>query len=187
MGICVLILAGIALVRINYLRTGDPFLKWPLLSPYPHKTMFYHLGSIAFGCLLALGEPFLTSWRKNWWIGYAMWGTGISLIYYLFFLVNWSYRWGEWYFYNLSYIGIGLLILAGFNGVSFFSRFKVMQWIGRHSYGIYLWHYILLVLWSSWASVISLPLALLGFIVSSIAAGALSTKVIEHYFMPFRP
>ena len=119
-------------------------------------------------------------------VGRALWVLGISLFSWLFFIVDWSYYWGSWHLYRLGSISIVLLILAAYHGVSFLTRLKFLQWIGRHSYGIFVWHYLVLEFWKIWCGVLAPELIILGCLATSIGVGVLSTNTIEHYFLSLR-
>ncbi len=187
-GICLALLLTAPMIRIYYLNTGHPPLEWPYRSPFPFLTTLYHIGPVAFGCLLALLEPYLKRWKKNFWCGLAFWITGVSLYVYLTFGFYWDYFVGAWYLYTLGYLASGCLIIAAYHGVSLLVHLKSVQWVGRHSYGIYLWHYLPLCFWSYFLDKVwSRPLVIMVlFMLSSLILGVISTKTIERYFLSLR-
>jgi len=185
-GICLFMMLIAILIRAYYLKTGQPILTWPLKSNIPYWTVTYNLGPICFGCLLALLEPYWSGWKKNKLWGLALWGIGAFIFYQLFFKIDWSYYWGKWYLYDLGYISVGLLFFAAYHGVSLMARLKCFQWLGKHSYGIYIWHFLVVEFWKLWSGIITIELIILGCFTSCIAVGVLSTNTIERYFLSLR-
>ncbi len=183
---CLTVLVMAPWIRIYYLKHGHALLEWPFRSPFPFLTTLYHLGPIVFGCLLALLEPFWRRWGKSPAWGWFFWSIGVSLFVYLSLNKYWDYFVGEWYLYTLGYLSVGCLMIAAFNGVSFFSRIKEIQWLGRHSYGIYIWHYLALYYWATWLGKIPPLLVILAFLASGILLGVISTHTVERYFLRLR-
>ncbi len=174
------------LVRVSYLSTGNPLFSYPLRAPQPYFTTLFHLGPIGMGALLALFEPQIISWKKRCWLGVIFWIIGASYFYYAFFCVEWNYLSGDWYLYTLGYIATALLVLAAFHGVNLISRLKFLQWMGRYSYGIYLWHILAIVFWRNWLTIIPTTLIVAASFVTCVALGVLSTKIIEKLFLDLR-
>jgi len=183
---CLLILFIAPWIRIYYLASGHSPIKGPFQSPFPFLTTTFHLGPVVFGCLLALLEPFWMRWKKKPAWGWFFWIIGMSLFIYLSLNKYWDYFVGEWYFYTLGYLSAGCLIIAAFHGVSFLTRVQQIQWLGRHSYGIYIWHYLALYFWANWLGKLPPLLIILAFLLSSVAFGVISAQTIERYFLSIR-
>ncbi len=184
--LCALAMAIGPIVRWYYLTSGQTFFNWPFQAATPYWTTFYHVDSIAFGCLLALLEPYWSQWKKSLAWGIGLWLIGAVSYFYLFFVWDWSYYWGNKFFYVLGYLSTGALILAAHHGVSVLTRFKFFQWMGRNSYGIYLWHYIVLLFWQDGLEIVAPTILVLGYLITTTAIGVLSTKTLERYFLRLR-
>lgn len=181
------VVASIALyARYSYIESNTALISWPILSSIPYWTTTYHLDAIVVGCLLALFFKFQGQQPINRWLIYGLWAFGVTAYAILFFGIDWSYYWGDWYLYSIGYFAFASLMVAALKGVSTLSRLKWLQWVGRHSYGIYIWHYLILMFWKQYVGVWPITLITIGYLMTAILAGFISTNTIEKFFLGLR-
>ena len=182
---CALMCLG-AVIKYGYIVLGVSFITGFFKSPSPHFTLTYHLGSLSLGCLLAVLKPRWKNLPKNRTIGWLLWIAGATGYCFLLFVIDWGYNWGSWYLSILGYLSTLALLAAAFSGVSFVTNLKFMQWLGRHSYGIYLWHILVISFWAQWMTKLSPTIIIVGSLMMIIGMGVLSSMTIERYFLQFR-
>jgi len=113
-----------------------------------------HLFSLMFGSALALAyafnQGFIARWRSRVSLllaGRAGWLAGCALLV-MFLTVQWeslaSFR-GLMIFAALLSVGV-LAALVSYPELGTMLERQPIQWLGKHSYGIYLWHWPLLVI-----------------------------------------
>ena len=150
------------------------------------QTTFYRIDALVFGCLLKILEPHIVPPANGKRIPLAAFNFLIlgMLIYSYFLASGASDR--LWYTYTFAYLAPGAILVAALKGLDRFFDNGFFRWIGKNSYGIYLWHYILVfplmktgVVYPVWKGVVL-------FIGVSILAGWMSTVTVERYFLNLR-
>jgi len=159
---------------------------WYANPTLTHRT---HLcfDALLFGCLLKLLEPYFSQKqaleKKNTALIYFIMG----ILIYVFLICE--YKKFIWFFYTLSYVAPGFLIISaitGFAPLKKISENKVLRWVGKNSYGIYLWHYVIQFFFKTIPGHQTHYVLLGLYIFLSIFIGALSTVTIERYFLDLR-
>lgn len=156
----------------------------------PQVSTFYRYDALIFGCLLRLLEPeFFKIPKKHWKILSTLCLiSGLSI--FLSFIV-FGFNKIKLFSYPLAYFASGLLIVAFIRkeipfGLYSFLNNKILRWVGRNSYGMYLWHYIIIYLFFKLKTIIGVVPSVLLYIIAVIVAGYISTITIEKYFLNIR-
>jgi len=167
------------------------FCRLPGFMAYPGGWQMTHFrfDGLVFGCCLKLGEPFLAAQdpQKDKYL--APLAFICSLFIFLYISLNFNYQ--NWYHYTLAYVATGLLFAAALRGLyllKIVAENRFLIWIGKNSYGMYLWHLIILFPFRRvyFYTDGSRPLIIGLYIITVILIGALSTGTIERYFLSVR-
>jgi len=189
-GICVVLMILANVIRIACYHYNQPLIHWPWSTPRVSMTTLFRFDALAMGCVLRLLEPFYRGKAVKVTRAVAI----VCLltaggIYYLFFtrivssnLLGQQY----WYTFTLAYIAPACLLLAAYLGFFTLANNKALRWIGRNSYGIYLWHYILIFPFAIYLAPYNLGLAIFLYVGTSILVGFLSTVTVEKFFLQWR-
>jgi len=152
------------------------------------KTHF-HFDGLVFGILIKLIEPYL--YRINGTLkklfSFACFIGALAI--YLMFIVN-GVNVFFWPTFGLAYLAPGLLIISALidesSFIKYFEENQALRWVGRSSYGIYLWHYILLFFFLANCKQPILLNVIITYVITTILIGFLSTVTVERYFLSFR-
>jgi peptidoglycan/LPS O-acetylase OafA/YrhL len=152
---------------------------------------FSHLrfDALAFGCLLKVIEPYVLSRfnkKELFLIGGLLCVVGVRI--FVYFLDDFQTL--GWGYYTLAYVASGCLIgaaLLNFVPLRWLMEWPFLRWIGKNSYGIYLWHYPLIFIFKnikfsgSW-----MVFNIMAYVAVSILAGFITTKTLERFFLTMR-
>ena len=167
------------------------FLKLSNISPFPANYQMTHLrfDALFFGCLMKLFEPQLACAQKKYagFIGPSAFLLSVTLFVYI--SLNFDHRNGH--HFTLAYIASGLLIVSALNNFVILKAMienKLLIFIGKNSYGIYLWHLLVLYPFKKLADRFDLDVIVIAilYIITSICIGIIGTQTIERYFLQLR-
>jgi peptidoglycan/LPS O-acetylase OafA/YrhL len=186
------VIAGIVLCMIllfidRWLGGGRDWLSRFLNTTNPTNTTFFRIDALLFGCLLRLFEPYYADHFK-WSNSFATLCFLMGGLIFIFFIINdFLFQWG---YFVLAYIASGLMILSaygGFRPLISVTENKFMRWVGRCSYGIYLWHFLVLHFHRQpYFHRLGTIALVLSFVFFSILVGCITTVVIEKFFLKLR-
>ncbi len=150
------------------------------------QATFYRIDALIFGCLLKIWEPDIIRHRNDGKIPlgafcFFCWG----VMTYVYFIINGADGY-IWYTYTLAYLAPGAILVAALKGLDRFLENPLFQWVGKNSYGIYVWHYILAYPFVSLSMGYPLGLRVGLYLALSIWIGWLSTITVERYFLNLR-
>ena len=144
---------------------------------------------LMFGCLLRFLEP---HFRKMFSTDGGRWLPALCFIagtlIFISFYTEFDPR--GWSDYTLLYMAAGFLVvssLGDFAPMKLFTENRLMRTIGRNSYAIYLWHYLLLfpfVLFYTRSG--KNPAVIVIYFFTAILAGIVSTATVERFFLDVR-
>jgi peptidoglycan/LPS O-acetylase OafA/YrhL len=139
-----LILAVVILVaigRIYLYNLHESFLTDPVGMSY--RFTLCRIDSILLGALLALAlaKSNATSWKnpRKYSIPFLLL-LGVSLVIILLTLDSKSLYWRDGGFIATNLLCVGFVLLAIQQPTNFFLANSVLRWVGRRSYGLYLYH-----------------------------------------------
>lgn len=143
---------------------------------------------LSLGCILALLENkgYLNLKAKKYFVIIAM--VGLLFVLYSATFDYFNLNLYKHSAYGLLYFGlIGYCITANFNSLlNRFLNLKGIQFLGKISYGIYIWHMIVILLVESYFNINSLAIQFLLIMIFTIAISAMSYYFFEMKFLKLK-
>jgi len=171
----------ILILAVNVYRM---LYRAPIDAAYiTHQTTFYRIDALMFGCIIKLVEPSLNKLKFSPWRPVTYLLLGIVMYYYLLYSGARHY---VLLTFPISYLAPGGFLLAGLCGFGRHFNSRSLQYIGKHSYGIYLWHFILGVVLAPYFNTFPETYSVIAYIALSIGVGVLSTLTLEKFFLNLR-
>ncbi len=171
---------------------GNLIRIWCYKNPgwFDHFTIqktHFRFDALIFGCFLRFAQDWLVVQERKKFYGHVLIIGAFFGFLYLF--LN-GFQEKEWFHFTIAYLSSGMILaaaLCGFRPILDLGNIGTLRWIGRNSYGIYLWHYILIFPFlpgmrsaqQDWKIIVM-------YVVLSICCGALSTATVERYFLRLR-
>ena len=156
---------------------GNPF------EPSQIQWTLTRVDALFFGCWLKFQEPRLMALPNRKALGVLLKVLGTAG--FLYFVI-YNFFVDDWYAYTLVYLAAGCLLVAGLLGVPGIFMSRILRWVGKSSYGIYLWHYILIWLFFPKFFMSKNSFWIAAYVLTAVFAGWLSTATIEHWSLNFR-
>ena len=190
--VCFLVLIVCNAIRFFY-GSGVPWLNIFLPAQHYFETTLFRVDALAMGCLLKLFEPRIVEMNRlgKYWAFFPF--LLAVLIYVLFYMGKISNQGNfiaqRWYACTLAYLAPFLVFaaaLGGFSPLKGIVENPCLRFIGRNSYGIYLWHYILIFPATFLVSYWGTACAIIAYFFATLAVGVLTTTTIERYFLFLR-
>jgi peptidoglycan/LPS O-acetylase OafA/YrhL len=154
----------------------------------PKNWQYTHLrfDGLLFGCLLRFVYPFFMKTQKRMVTGRSVLFILGLFIFVFLFNVFVKIRWWD---YTLAYMASGFLIMSGALGFRPLCLVLENQWVkymGRCSYGIYLWHYLLIGAFADLSVRFGFKWIVGLYAVTACLVGIAATKTIEDTFLKLR-
>ncbi|MBF0386681.1 MAG: acyltransferase [Candidatus Omnitrophica bacterium] len=147
------------------------------------QSTFMRIDALMVGCLIKLFQPFLE--RQSARTAWLLFITGSLAWISLFLRVIPIDR----FYVTVAWLGAACFFIVGLSGLRFMNvclECRPLRWIGKNSYGLYLWHYPLIFLMAPLANVLPSGVLILVYLTAVFFFGAGSTATIEYLSLKFR-
>jgi peptidoglycan/LPS O-acetylase OafA/YrhL len=186
--VCLIVLLLAFMVLANYLRYSL-FLGRDDSNPSLWQVTHVRFDALLMGCLIKCLEPYF--YPKNAAASHMRFSLGYFLIAeVLFLLLFFNQTFLKWEYYTVAYCATGCFLifcLKPSNPIHWVLEQRWLRTFGRASYGIYLWHYVLIFPFLSiWKQNGHSFWVVGAYFISALAAGLLTTVTYERYFLDLR-
>lgn len=172
------------------LNRNDVFLDYQMIDVDYNKPIIFQMtqfrmDALLFGCVLRLLEPVLFNMMK-WRVALSLLLGLISLnLFYSIF--NHPIYQPDFDVFLIAYLGVGAFFCASYFGLfKFIFKNHLICYLGRCSYALYLWHYVLLFIVVPFKDEIGLAKAIIIYLVVVLITGIVSTCFVEKFFLKVR-
>ena len=171
---------------VRYLSAPTSFDLFAFGSPTSYQTTFIRFDALFMGCLLKFSERAIVRNARPNSLFSSFFCLILSAMIYALLIMAGPRCLYHWLYFTLAYIAPGLLVISCLKGFDLFSQAGVVPWIGKNSYGIYLWHYVVLFPYIILSLLRNELWVVLLYVATTIYVGVLSTRTIEKYFLNLR-
>ncbi|MDP2653643.1 MAG: acyltransferase [Candidatus Omnitrophota bacterium] len=185
--ICFLVIVIGLINLVKFIGIDKGLVPYLFDSAHAFQTTHYRIDALMFGCLLKYLEPWLSPPPGKRDTAGAVFFFAAGILLYAYLIWTGVMRF-VWFTYMIAYLAPGAIFISALKGLSGQLDHPWLRWVGKSSYGTYLWHYI-----------VAFPLLLLMpvrafhhigtvalYVILCLAVGTLSTRTWEKYFLRLR-
>ncbi len=177
---------AVVIILLNSYRIYHVYISD--VGPFDLQKTHFRCDALLFGGFIKLLEPNIIAFTKSQkiWLSGICFSSGVIIFAWFF---KHGYQTLLWPTFTLAYLAPGLFIVSALTG--YFPLMKMInnslfRKIGKNSYGIYLWHYIIITTVANLNLQFNVFLIAIGCAIASIVFGSFMTRTLEKYFLNLR-
>jgi peptidoglycan/LPS O-acetylase OafA/YrhL len=181
LGITMVILLVLTCAYRFAINMNDPICR--ITHAPPGQATLMRMDALIAGCLLKLSERYLSRTPKALAPLFLLAGAGLWTSCLIFSEMN------EPLYIMVTWAGASGIFIAGLIGwkpLNVLLENTPVRWIGKNSYGIYLWHYPLIFLLAPLADLLPMGYVVAIYLAAVFVFGAGSTATVERIALNFR-